>query len=147
MNPDTRSRVMRSIRPRGNKSTEVRLALLLTEAGIQGWVSHAQIADLFPDFAFSPQRLAVFVDGCFWHSCPSHHRPPTSNRDYWIPKLAGNKIRDSLAAARLARVGWRSLRIWEHELSGGPGVISKIRGALASPRSTGGPPGDGWAHL
>jgi DNA mismatch endonuclease, patch repair protein len=146
MFPD-RPKTMRSIRSRGNRSTEVRLALLLEKDGIQGWVSHARVAGSFPDFSFPSQQLAIYVDGCFWHSCPIHSHPPAHNKGYWVPKLAGNKIRDSLAVDRLARLGWRSLRIWEHELSDGPGVIEKIKQALASPRLTGGPPGDGWLHV
>ena len=142
-----RPKMMRSIRPRGNKSTEVRLALLLEKNGIQGWVSHARVAGSFPDFSFPSQQLAIYVDGCFWHSCPIHSHPPAHNKGYWIPKLAGNKIRDSLAIDRLARLGWRTLRIWEHELSNEPGVLSKIKRILAEPRSSGGPPGDGWLHV
>lgn len=67
------------------------------------------------DLAFPRQRLVVFVDGCFWHGCPIHCRVPKANADYWIPKIKGNIERDRATDRDLARLGWRVLRIWEHE--------------------------------
>ena len=67
-----------------------------------------------PDIVFTGQRLAVFVDGCFWHCCPDHGRLPTLNEGYWSPKLAGNVERDRRQTAALQADGWRVLRIWEH---------------------------------
>jgi DNA mismatch endonuclease (patch repair protein) len=66
------------------------------------------------DIVFPKQKLAVFIDGCFWHSCPVHGNSPRVNTGYWIPKLERNKARDTEVNARLARSGWRVLRIWEH---------------------------------
>jgi len=129
--PQTRSR-MKSIRSKGNESTEIKLARLLEEADVQGWESHVRVGGFFPDFVFSTRRLAVFVDGCFWHGCPTHPHESRRNRDYWIPKLAKNKARDEAASSMLAKIGWESLRIWEHELADGLGVIARIRRALAS---------------
>ena len=67
------------------------------------------------DIAFPSRRLAVFVDGCFWHGCPDHSRPPRSNTDWWIAKLAANIARDRATTVHLEAAGWTVLRIWEHE--------------------------------
>ncbi|WP_433876246.1 very short patch repair endonuclease [Sinomonas atrocyanea] len=68
-----------------------------------------------PDIVFTRARVAVFVDGCFWHACPVHGRPPKSNTGYWEPKLRGNVNRDRLNDAALHDAGWAVVRIWEHE--------------------------------
>ncbi len=67
-----------------------------------------------PDIAFTARRVAVFVDGCFWHACPEHGRKPTVNEWYWEPKLRRTVERDRAADAALAAAGWRVVRIWEH---------------------------------
>jgi DNA mismatch endonuclease (patch repair protein) len=68
-----------------------------------------------PDVVFTRRRLAIFVDGCFWHGCPEHGNIPTRNQSYWVPKLERNRARDSLVTAALIRAGWVVLRVWEHE--------------------------------
>lgn len=68
-----------------------------------------------PDIVFTRARVAVFVDGCFWHSCPLHGRVPKSNLAYWIPKLEGNRARDDRVNSALASNGWVVVRIWEHD--------------------------------
>ena len=68
-----------------------------------------------PDVVFTRAKVAVFVDGCFWHSCPMHGTTPKRNADYWIPKLARNVTRDRAQDAALEGSGWTSVRIWEHE--------------------------------
>lgn len=67
-----------------------------------------------PDIVFTRQRLAVFIDGCFWHCCPEHGRTPGTNTEYWSPKLAKNMERDKLQTAALVEDGWEVQRIWEH---------------------------------
>jgi DNA mismatch endonuclease (patch repair protein) len=67
-----------------------------------------------PDLAFTRRKVAVFVDGCFWHVCPVHGREPTHNEWYWTPKLRRNVERDRAADAALTAAGWSVLRIWEH---------------------------------
>lgn len=78
------------------------------------------------DIAFPRQRLAVFVDGCFWHGCLEHGTKPTSNATWWDQKLAANKARDEDTNRLLAEAGWTVLRIWEHE------VVSEAAGRVES---------------
>jgi DNA mismatch endonuclease (patch repair protein) len=68
-----------------------------------------------PDVVFSRWRVAVFVDGCFWHGCPEHQRVPQRNREYWVPKLQANIDRDSRVDAARPEGGWDVVRVWEHE--------------------------------
>jgi DNA mismatch endonuclease (patch repair protein) len=68
-----------------------------------------------PDIVFRRGRVAVFVDGCFWHSCPAHCRVPSTNLDYWLPKLARNRERDRRNDQRLTDAGWLVIRVWEHD--------------------------------
>lgn len=67
------------------------------------------------DVAFTRVRVAVFVDGCFWHACPEHGTTPARNQDYWLPKLDANVQRDRRVNAALTAEGWRVVRLWEHE--------------------------------
>jgi DNA mismatch endonuclease (patch repair protein) len=67
------------------------------------------------DIAFPRRRLAIFVDGCFWHGCPEHGTMPKHNRDYWEPKIARNRERDAHQLRLLHAAGWRALRIWTHQ--------------------------------
>ncbi len=68
-----------------------------------------------PDIVFTKRRIAVFVDGCFWHSCPDHGRQPAANNGYWSPKLTGNAQRDKQQTMLLRNAGWTVVRFWEHE--------------------------------
>ncbi|WP_311922492.1 very short patch repair endonuclease [Microbispora sp. H10836] len=68
-----------------------------------------------PDIVFTARKVAVFVDGCFWHVCPEHGRQPTVNEWYWTPKLRRNMERDRAADTALATAGWQVVRLWEHE--------------------------------
>lgn len=73
-----------------------------------------------PDIIFVRARVAVFVDGCFWHGCPEHCRRPATNRAYWDKKINRNMARDSRVNAELKELGWRVVRIWEHEVKQSP---------------------------
>jgi DNA mismatch endonuclease (patch repair protein) len=115
---EKRSQVMSRIRGRGNKDTEVALAKLFRLHGITGWRRNQKIFGK-PDFVFQKVKLVVFVDGCFWHSCPKHRTKPKNNEMFWHRKLSGNKKRDQIVNRVLRRTGWRILRIWEHELRNG----------------------------
>lgn len=107
---------MSRVRGRGNKATELALVALLRRHGITGWRRHVNIFGS-PDFVFTKCRVAVFVDGCFWHGCAKHATRPMSNRAFWTAKLARNKARDRLVMRTLRKRGWRVLRVWQHELS------------------------------
>ncbi len=69
------------------------------------------------DIAFPSKKVAIFVDGCFWHGCPVHGHKPKSNKGYWLPKFRKNKLRDNAKRKRLEKDGWKVIRIWEHEVS------------------------------
>ena len=71
--------------------------------------------------------VAVFVDGCFWHGCPKHSTVPATNRAFWKRKLTANKLRDRLVSRTLRRMGWRVVRIWEHDLRKPGPVLRKIQ--------------------
>jgi DNA mismatch endonuclease, patch repair protein len=111
-----RSERMSRIRSRGNKNTELALVELFRRHRITGWRRHQQMPGK-PDFIFRKLRLAVFVDGCFWHACPKHSCHVTKSGAYWRKKLAVNQARDRLVTRSLRRRSWGVLRIWEHELS------------------------------
>jgi DNA mismatch endonuclease, patch repair protein len=111
-----RSEVMSRIRGHGNKDTELKLAKFLRRNKIIGWRRNQKIFGK-PDFAFPKFKLAIFVDGCFWHCCPKHATQPKGNRAFWKRKFAHNKARDRLVNRTLRSRGWRILRIWEHELT------------------------------
>jgi DNA mismatch endonuclease (patch repair protein) len=70
---------------------------------------------LRPDVVFTGRRLALYIDGCYWHGCPKHGTTPVTNRAYWQSKIEENKRRDAEQTRRLQRAGWTVLRVWEHE--------------------------------
>jgi len=113
-----RSKNMRAIKARGNRSTELRLKQLLRAWKIMGWRSHPDYIVGRPDFVFQKKRLVVFVDGCFWHGCPrcGDGHLPKSNIQYWSKKIHGNKRRDGKVGRMLRAKGYSVLRIWEHQL-------------------------------
>lgn len=135
---------------RGNASTEQILAALLREARVIGWRRHLSLPGN-PDFVFPASRVAVFVDGCFWHSCAQHLRLPAANRDYWVRKIERNRRRDQRAARALRARGWRVVRVWEHALRGAGArkrVIGRIvRAVGAARRGAGGRRAGGRAPL
>ena len=122
---------MSSIRSKGNKDTELKLILIFRESGIKGWRRNQDLHGK-PDFVFRKERVAVFVDGCFWHGCPRHGRKPASNESYWGPKLARNKLRDAQVTHRLRKIGWRVVRLWEHQLINLQKTAERIKKALHS---------------
>jgi DNA mismatch endonuclease (patch repair protein) len=125
-----RSAVMRAIRSKGNRDTELRLLNLLRSAHLHGWRRCFPIMGK-PDFCFPKAKVAIFVDGCFWHACPKHGRKPTSNTTYWQTKLERNVTRDAVVVATLRRAGWRVMRIWEHDLATPEKVTKRIQKLLA----------------
>jgi DNA mismatch endonuclease, patch repair protein len=128
---EKRSAVMSLVRGRGNKGTELALVRLLRQNGINGWRRHLSLPGN-PDFTFCKHRLTLFVDGCFWHSCPRHARRPKSNVVFWRRKFSTNKKRDKNVSQTLRKLGWRVLRVWEHDLEPRRQmqVVRRIRKAL-----------------
>ena len=112
-----RFRVMSSNKSRGTRSTETRFRFLLVRAGVRGWKMGHDLGRLgHPDIVFPRKRLAVFLDGCFWHGCRHCRSIPEANRKFWLTKLRRNKNRDRVVSSRLRAAGWKVIRIWEHEL-------------------------------
>ena len=131
--PQQRSEIMRAVRSRGNQVTELAFLRLLRRHRITGWRRQVRLTGS-PDFLFREARVAVFVDGCFWHGCPEHCRMPKGNRSYWMRKITGNRVRDRQVVRRLRMAGWRVLRVWEHELARSmeTRLLRRIRRLLAS---------------
>lgn len=111
-----RSRLMGRIRSRGNQSTEFKLIEIFREQGVAGWRRNQPLEGK-PDFVFPKAKLAVFVDGCFWHGCPVHGRIPKGNAAFWREKIERNQRRDRQVNRRLRAKGWHVMRIWEHALA------------------------------
>jgi DNA mismatch endonuclease (patch repair protein) len=128
-----RSAVMARIRGSGNKDTELRMIALFREYGITGWRRNARVFGK-PDFVFRRERVAVFVDGCFWHGCPRpKHAPMPKNRaEWWAAKLLRNKERDRAVTRALRNAGWRVVRVWECALTRQRGgrTIARVARAL-----------------
>lgn|GEM_PF-247160 len=126
----TRSRMMAGVRSTGNRSTEWRLRGALVGAGVRGWTIRSRDLVGTPDFVFRHRKVAIFVDGCFWHGCPEK-RLPTTRRPFWREKIEMNKRRDRRVDRSLRTDGWRVVRIWEHDLRhGGVVAVAKIRTAI-----------------
>lgn len=107
---------MQSARRR-DTGCELRLRKLLHASGLRYRVDHPLPCDprRRADILFRAARVAIFVDGCFWHGCPDHGTLPRANREWWRSKIAANRARDLDTLERLAAVGWIGLRVWEHE--------------------------------
>lgn len=133
-----RRRAMQAVRSR-NTSLERRVRALLIRGGFREWRVNPKGVDGHPDFAFLNSKIAIFVDGCFWHGCTNCRKPlPKSNRVYWARKIERTVERDSETTRRLIESGWMVVRIWEHDLEHDYGLqqisdsLSPILGAAAS---------------
>lgn len=123
-----RSRLMGKIRSSNNASTELKAVKEFRRVGLRGWRRRHPLMGS-PDFVFPKERVAVFVDGCFWHGHPRLGRIPQTNRAFWEAKIARNKARDLQVNRELRRRGWAVVRIWEHEV-GKPPMWRKLRAKL-----------------
>lgn len=110
-----RSKNMAAIRSKGNESTEAAFLSLLKTNKIRGWRRHYPIEGN-PDFAFPKDKVAIFIDGCFWHGCKKCMVQPKSNAKFWKSKIEQNKNRDRKVNRALKKSGWKILRVWEHEI-------------------------------
>ena len=131
---DTVSRKKRSDTMRAIKSKdsvlEKKFRQTFTKAGYKYKRNVAKITGK-PDIVFPKQRLAIFLDSCFWHGCKKHCRLPSSNRKYWLNKIENNRKRDARITRYLRRIGWRVIRLWEHQLKTNPSEnIETIRRML-----------------
>jgi DNA mismatch endonuclease (patch repair protein) len=141
-----RSALMAKVRGRGNLTTEEALAKVFRAEGWSGWRRQRKVGGLIaggrfqvrPDFVFTARRLAVFVDGCFWHGCPRHGTRPRGNAAFWRAKFRRNQARDLRDTRRLRRAGWKVLRLWEHELKprARRALLAKLRKVFAQPRKS-----------
>lgn len=125
----TRRKIMQSVRQR-DTAPEMRLRRALWRVGIRYRVNR-RIANVRPDLCFPRQKVAVHVDGCFWHGCPRHYTRPRNNAEFWAAKLRDNQERDRRQTRRLEEAGWRVLRFWTCEINENvDGVVDVIRSAL-----------------
>ena len=141
-----RSALMAKVRGRGNLTTEEALAKVFRAEGWSGWRRQRPIVGraesgrfrVRPDFVFAARRLAVFVDGCFWHGCPRHGTRPRGNAAFWRAKFRRNQERDRRNSRHLRRAGWQVLRLWEHELKpkARQSLLAKLSKAFARARKS-----------
>ena len=126
-----RSEIMSRVRSHGNQLTERRLVQILRRFRISGWRRQYPIVGS-PDFVFRDARVAVFVDGCFWHCCPMHGEMPRTNRQFWAAKLYRNRMRDRAMCKRLKEGGWRVVRLWQHELNDAGRIAARLRNVVGA---------------
>lgn len=113
-NKEKRSEIMRKIKSKGNRTTELQLIELFKEEGIRGWRRGYPVKG-HPDFVFLEKRIAIFVDGCFWHGHDCRNTKPKSNNAFWENKIIGNIEHDKSISELFIRRGWQVVRIWECE--------------------------------
>lgn len=112
---EKRSNIMQKVRSSGNKSTELKLIEIFREEHIAGWKRNYPVKG-HPDFVFLNKKIAVFVDGCFWHGHDCRNTRPSDNQEYWQRKRERNIRHDKEITVLFESRGWRVLRIWECEL-------------------------------
>lgn len=126
---DAVSALMRANRKRDTRP-ELKLRSALHRRGLRFHLGVAITAGdvrVVPDVLFRRRRVALFVDGCWWHRCPEHANTPRANADYWLQKLDSNVERDRRVDAALAEAGWSVMRVWEHEVkSDSPGCAERV---------------------
>ena len=130
MTKGQRSHTMSRIRGR-DTGPELILRRKLWKDGARGYRTHPKGVPGSPDLAFMRQKVAVFVDGCFWHRCPRCYRPPSSNIEFWRSKAQRNVDRDRKVDSELAEAFWKVIRVWEHEIRENPEAVAKeVHGIL-----------------
>ena len=129
---------MRAVKSSKNKSTEEKLIAYFKENKITGWRRNYKVYGK-PDFVLPDLRIAIFVDGCFWHGHNCRNTHPEQNKEYWQRKIARNMARDKEVTDHLERLGWNVIRIWECEfLKKNRGLLEKRLKALYSKQRTDG---------
>jgi len=122
---EKRSQVMGRILGKGNKSTEMIVVKLFRKHRITGWRRHLPLPGR-PDFCFLRQKVAVFIDGCFWHGCPKCYRRPKTNKRFWDEKRAANQSRDKIVSKELRARGFVVIRVYEHQLKKPDAILRRI---------------------
>ena len=112
---DKRSEIMKKVKPAGNKTTELQMIKAFEDFKISGWRRHYNVKG-HPDFVFPKKRIAVFVDGCFWHGHDCRNTRPENNKEFWEKKRNRNIQHDKEITLHFERRGWTVIRIWECEL-------------------------------
>ena len=115
VSPAVRSRIMAAVKPTGTR-TEIRLARILWQNNLRGYRKHWPVQGK-PDFVWPKVKVALFVDGCFWHGCPRCNRRSKSNVKFWRSKIISNRRRDARVARKLRNDGWSVLRVWECKIA------------------------------
>jgi DNA mismatch endonuclease (patch repair protein) len=129
---EKRSEIMRAVKSSKNKSTEEKLIAYFKENKITGWRRNYKVYGK-PDFVLPDLRIAIFVDGCFWHGHNCRNTHPEQNKEYWQRKIGRNMARDKEVTDHLERLGWNVIRIWECEfLKKNRGLLEKRLEALAA---------------
>ncbi|MBN1808498.1 MAG: DNA mismatch endonuclease Vsr [Planctomycetes bacterium] len=129
--PQERSRIMSRIRSRENAATELRFIEILKAHKISGWRRGMPLLGK-PDFVFPAARVAMFIDGDFWHGNPKGFRLPKSNLAYWRKKIASNRERDRAVNRFLRAKGWRVIRFWQSRLADEKTIVRRVRKCLDS---------------
>ena len=114
-NKEKRSQVMSAIRSKQNKSTELKLIAVFKQNNIHGWRRNYKVKG-HPDFVFIKKKIAIFVDGCFWHGHDCRNTRPSDNSDFWQKKRERNMLHDKKITNLFESRGWTVIRIWECEL-------------------------------
>lgn len=112
---EKRSKIMSAVHSKQNKSTEMKLIKIFKENGIVGWRRNYKVKG-HPDFVFPDKKIAIFVDGCFWHGHDCRNTRPADNAEYWQKKRERNMRHDKEITALFEKRGWMVIRIWECEL-------------------------------
>ncbi|GBE41271.1 very short patch repair protein [bacterium BMS3Bbin09] len=121
---------MSAIRGKNNRTTEVKLRMAMIRNGVAGFKMHVNEVTGTPDFYFKKERLALFVDGCYWHGCPKCGHIPKKRLEFWAAKIKRTKLRDKKKRSELRKQGISVLHIWEHELKNKQSiatVLTKIK--------------------
>lgn len=133
LTPEDRQKTMRAVKGKGTK-LEKSLFSMLAGMGLKGWKKNVSNIVGKPDIIFLDQKIAIFIDGCFWHGCPICQRKlPETNREYWKRKIARNVQLAKTHNQQLADEGWKVIRIWEHEMKNEAGkreIRAKISQAI-----------------
>jgi DNA mismatch endonuclease, patch repair protein len=132
LSPADRKRAMQAVKSKATK-LEKKLCGMLAGMRLKGWKKNPQQITGKPDIAFPSERVAIFVDGCFWHCCPTCRRKmPITNTDYWERKIHRNVTLASKYNRQLRREGWIVVRIWEHEMRDRTRARLRVRAAISN---------------